>query len=320
MVGSGILRGDGTEHAEEKVIEFSGDRLHRLKSRDIQIGHDSQSSWTQPDGEHEASTFDRPGPRPALNIGEHERRRHCTGLHTDRNCRKLEDSLLDGFVRGQFPSHTPVRVDNISNLCSRFVPGCVEATKKGGSHDAGSFVSIDGLGHDPPVFHVAILQYNRPPVSRRSRHDHQFFERCRPSAPGPKGRVVNWLGTAAAAVVYYALGALWFGPLFGRAWDRSIGHDRAQTGGRFPLSYYVVPLCCSAVTTIVIALAIDVIDSDSAVAAVLVGLGVGLASAAASLTNALTPHTPQPFVFGAVTASYHLTGATVAGAILGVVS
>ncbi|MGB2718444.1 MAG: DUF1761 domain-containing protein, partial [Rhodococcus sp. (in: high G+C Gram-positive bacteria)] len=72
---------------------------------------------------------------------------------------------------------------------------------------------------------------------------------------------MNWLGVAVAAVVYYALGALWFGPLFGRAWDRSIGHDRAQTGGRFPLSYYVVPLCCSAVTTIVIALFIDVIDA-----------------------------------------------------------
>lgn len=122
-----------------------------------------------------------------------------------------------------------------------------------------------------------------------------------------------------AAVAYYALGALWFGPLLGRAWDRSIGHDRSQTGGRFPLSYYVVPLCCSAVTTIVIALVLDVIDSDAVVSGVIVGLGVGLATAAASLTNALTPHTPQPFVFGAVTASYHLMGAAVAGAVLGVV-
>ncbi|MDV6230336.1 MULTISPECIES: DUF1761 domain-containing protein [Rhodococcus] len=130
---------------------------------------------------------------------------------------------------------------------------------------------------------------------------------------------MNWLGVAVAAVAYYALGALWFGPLFGRAWDRSIGHDRAQTGNRFPLSYYAVPLCCSAATTIVIALILDVIDSDAAVSGVLVGLGVGLGSAAASLTNALTPHTPQPFVFGAVTASYHLTGAAVAGAVLGVV-
>ena len=130
---------------------------------------------------------------------------------------------------------------------------------------------------------------------------------------------MNWLGVAVAAVVYYALGALWFGPLFGRAWDRSIGHDREQTGGRFPLSYYVVPLCCSVATTIVIALLLDVIGSGNVTAGVLVGLGVGIASAAASLTNALTPHTPQPFVFGVVTGSYHLTGATSAGAILGVI-
>ncbi|OZE25211.1 hypothetical protein CH256_19075 [Rhodococcus sp. 05-2254-6] len=208
----------------------------------------------------------------------------------------------------------------MSNLCSRFVPGCVEATEKRRSHHAGAFVNVDGLGRDLPFFHVAILQYTEPQVSRRSRYDHHFLDRCRPSdSTGPKGSVVNWLGVAGAAVVYYALGALWFGPLFGRTWDRSIGRDRAQTGGRFPLSYYVVPLCCSAATTIVIALVLDAINADAVVSGVLVGLGVGLASAAASLTNALTPHTPQPFVFGAVTASYHLTGATVAGAVLGVV-
>ncbi|KQU47165.1 hypothetical protein ASG84_08600 [Rhodococcus sp. Leaf278] len=129
---------------------------------------------------------------------------------------------------------------------------------------------------------------------------------------------MNLLHIAAAAVAYYALGALWFGPLFGRAWDRSIGHDREQTGGRFPLSYYVVPFCCSVATTIVIALALGTIDSGSVTAGLVVGLGVGFASAAASLTNALTPNTPQPFVFGAVTASYHLTASTIAGAILGV--
>lgn len=52
---------------------------------------------------------------------------------------------------------------------------------------------------------------------------------------------VNWLATALAALSYYLLGVAWFTPLFGQAWDRSIGYDRSPTA-RFGPAYYVVPL------------------------------------------------------------------------------
>jgi hypothetical protein len=36
---------------------------------------------------------------------------------------------------------------------------------------------------------------------------------------------VNWLAVLAASVVGFAVGGLWYGPLFGQAWMRSIGMD-----------------------------------------------------------------------------------------------
>ncbi len=34
---------------------------------------------------------------------------------------------------------------------------------------------------------------------------------------------INWLAVIAAAVAYFILGAIWFGPIFGKAWQRGVG-------------------------------------------------------------------------------------------------
>lgn len=36
---------------------------------------------------------------------------------------------------------------------------------------------------------------------------------------------INWLAVLAATVAGFALGGLWYGPLFGQAWMKSIGMD-----------------------------------------------------------------------------------------------
>jgi hypothetical protein len=125
-----------------------------------------------------------------------------------------------------------------------------------------------------------------------------------------------WWATALAGLLYYALGAAWFTPLFGRAWDRSIGHDRSRTAGRFPLSYYLLPLACALVSAGVIATLYP--GGTGAGQGLLTGASVGLVAAAASLTNAQTPHTPHPYLFGAITGGYHLTGSALAGLTIGV--
>lgn len=79
--------------------------------------------------------------------------------------------------------------------------------------------------------------------------------------------------TAVAAVAYFLLGAVWFTPLFGRAWDRSIGHDRTRDNGRFPLGYYLLPLA----STITIAVILSALHTPAAGAGAGALLGAGVA-------------------------------------------
>lgn len=126
---------------------------------------------------------------------------------------------------------------------------------------------------------------------------------------------LNWLAIALAALAYYVLGAAWFTPLFGKAWDRSIGYDRSQAA-KFGPAYYVVPL----VSALFVAFALGLILPALAPTfgeVLIVGVVIGLGVAAVSINNALTPHTPHPYVFGAVTGSYHLVGIVIVCAIIG---
>ena len=118
---------------------------------------------------------------------------------------------------------------------------------------------------------------------------------------------LSWLAIGVATLAYYLLGALWFTPLFGRAWDDAIGHRRVR-GERFGAAYYVVPLVSALLVTVAMAVLLGVgpgRTSDALVLGLVVGLGVAVA---VSVNNALTPNTPHPFVLGAVTGGYHLVG------------
>lgn len=125
----------------------------------------------------------------------------------------------------------------------------------------------------------------------------------------------GWLGVLLATVVLYVLGALWFTPLFGRAWDRAVGVTR-DPGARFGPAYYVVPLVGAAGTAYALAVLVAATSTSEIPEAALLGLVVGLGvGAAVSFTNALTPRTARPLLYGAVTGSFHLVSA-VAAAVL----
>ncbi len=130
---------------------------------------------------------------------------------------------------------------------------------------------------------------------------------------------VRWVAVAVAAFAYYVLGAVWFTPLFGKAWDRSLGYDRSQAP-RFTPDYYLVPLASAVTATLVLGMLLAALAPASFGEALSVGALVGLAVAAISVNNALTPHTPHPYLFGAVTGGYHLVGLTVAAAVIDLLS
>ncbi|WP_026481751.1 DUF1761 domain-containing protein [Agromyces subbeticus] len=126
---------------------------------------------------------------------------------------------------------------------------------------------------------------------------------------------INWLAVGLATIASFVLGALWFTPLFGRQWDRSLGIERRK-GDRYPLLYYVVPLVSSLLMAIATAVLVDAIGIDGLADAALLGLVVGVGySAAVTVTNAVTPVTPHPLMFALITGSYHVVGA-VASAII----
>jgi len=129
---------------------------------------------------------------------------------------------------------------------------------------------------------------------------------------------LNWLAIAVAALAYYLLGAVWFTPLFGKAWDRAIGHDRSADR-RFGADYYVVPLLSATAVSVALGVILAATGFERMGDALGLGAVVGLGVAfAVSINNALTPHTPHPYLFGAVTGGYHLVGVIAVAAILSV--
>lgn len=128
---------------------------------------------------------------------------------------------------------------------------------------------------------------------------------------------LNWLAVALAALAYFLLGAVWFTPLFGKAWDRSIGYDRS-TAARFGPDYYLVPLISAVLVSLALGLILAALAPSGFGETLIVGAVIGLGVAAAiSVNNALTPHTPHPYLFGAVTGSYHVVGIVIVTAIIG---
>ena len=127
---------------------------------------------------------------------------------------------------------------------------------------------------------------------------------------------LNWFGIAAATLAYYLLGALWFTPLFGKAWDMAVGFERPK-GNRFPPMYYVVPLLSSLAVAMATAVLVHDLGITRLSQAVVLGLVAGIGYAAAvSFNNAVAPNTPRPVLLGAVTGGYHVCGIVLVALII----
>lgn len=127
---------------------------------------------------------------------------------------------------------------------------------------------------------------------------------------------INWLAVGIGVLAYYALGGLWFTPLFGKMWDASVGFDRPR-GHRFPPMYYIVPLLSSLFVTVGVAVLVNELDIEHIGGAVALGVTAGLGfGAAVSFNNAITPAMPRPLLFGAITAGYHFVGTVLVAVVV----
>lgn len=124
------------------------------------------------------------------------------------------------------------------------------------------------------------------------------------------------LPVLAACAAYFALGGLWFTPLFGKLWDKAVGFARPPRWRPSPV-YYVGPfvgcLAAALATSVLAQLAQATTLNEYLLVGLTVGLGYG---AAITGVNAIAPNMPRPGLYAAVVGTYHLTGLLLVSAVL----
>ncbi len=131
---------------------------------------------------------------------------------------------------------------------------------------------------------------------------------------------VNWLAIIVAAVVYFGIGGLWYAPpVLGNAWMRAIGWKPAPDERTSNTTMYLAPLLTCLISSIAVAVLAEASGTNTFGEGLVLGLvvGVGIAAAVCFVTGFFDPKKPQPMVYAAITAGYHVVGLTVASAIIG---
>jgi hypothetical protein len=132
---------------------------------------------------------------------------------------------------------------------------------------------------------------------------------------------LNWLAVIVGAVVYFALGALWYSPmLLGRAWQRSIGWDESRTPPQQSAMTYVAPLIAYVVMAIAVGMLAAATGTDTLTEGLILGLviGVGLSLAHTFVDASFDPNKPEPWTWFAINGSYHTLGLIIVAVIVAV--
>lgn len=129
---------------------------------------------------------------------------------------------------------------------------------------------------------------------------------------------LNWLAVIVSAIAFFALGGLWYSKvLFGKHWTRAVGWE-APEGEKPPVVLYLMPLVTCIVSALAVAMLAAATGTDNFGEAIVLGLvaGLGLAGMALLVTGFFDPKKPQPMVWVAITAGYHLIGILVIAVIV----
>lgn len=129
---------------------------------------------------------------------------------------------------------------------------------------------------------------------------------------------LNWLAVIVATIVYFALGALWYSPVaFGKPWQRAIGWDETNQQGASPI-IYAGPALFALVSTIATAMLANATGSTDMGTGVVLGLvvGIGYGLALTAYEAVFAPNRPSPWVWFAITGSYHLVGLLIVAVVV----
>jgi Protein of unknown function (DUF1761) len=119
-----------------------------------------------------------------------------------------------------------------------------------------------------------------------------------------------------AGFAYFALGGLWFTPLFGKQWDAAVGFARPPKW-RPAAQYYIGPLLGCLIAAFATAYLVQLTGARSLADFLRVGLAVGLGyGATITSVNAIAPNMPRPGLYAAVVGSYHAVGLALCSVVL----
>ena len=88
---------------------------------------------------------------------------------------------------------------------------------------------------------------------------------------------LNWLAVLAAALAYFAIGAVWYAPpLFGKAWAAAGGLPTPDPSSRPSPAIYLTPLIGSVLSAVALAMIAKSTDTDTFLEGIVVGLVVAI--------------------------------------------
>ena len=131
---------------------------------------------------------------------------------------------------------------------------------------------------------------------------------------------LNWLAVIVGAVVYFAIGAVWFTPqLFGKPWMAAIGWDESRPRPEMNPISYVGPALFYLVSAIATGLLAKATGTDTLTEGIVLGLvvGIGYALVVTATDAVFDPNKPKPWNWFAISGAYHVVSLAIVGAIFG---
>ncbi len=128
---------------------------------------------------------------------------------------------------------------------------------------------------------------------------------------------LNWLAIVVGTIFYCAFCGIWHRQFaFGKKWEEAMGFERPKDWKETNI-YYVVPLIACLITTVVIAILLNLTNTSSYNDALKLGLLIGFGIAIAVVfTASVIPIMKKPLAFGAITGTAQALGITLTTMII----
>lgn len=129
---------------------------------------------------------------------------------------------------------------------------------------------------------------------------------------------INWLAVIAGTIGYMALGALWYGPLFGGLWMRSMGYESAEdVESENAAQGYALTAVGSLIAAVALAILVDWIGATMWQMGLTVGAVVGVGFVATTALQAV-PFEGRAWPTYVLNVGYNVVALTGIGVLLAV--